>query len=347
MSIAMTRLKTLPFLLSLLLCASCATTEKGAGKKSTGVRITKETEALRIQVNGDLFALYNYNVSGAKRPYFYPVYGPSGKLTVRNWPMKEVPNEERDHPHHQGIWFGHREVNGMTFWDNNTNGGYQLHDKFVRISSGKDAGQFTEKVNWVDKDGNEVCRDERTVRVLNSPAGRFMDFEITIFATKTALHFGDDKDGLMAIRLAESMRLKIPKEWNKAKSGTKQGDGHIVVSDGSRDDDAWGKKGPWCDYYGPVDGETIGVAIFDHPDNLRYPTWWHVRDYGLFAANPFGKRHFEKLKDEHAGDFELAAGKSLTFKYRFYFHQGNEVQARVAEHYADYLRETSVRVTSR
>jgi hypothetical protein len=344
----MTRLKTLPFLFSLLLCASCATTENGSvKKKATGVRITKEEHDLRISVNGDLFALYNYNVAGAKRPYFYPVYGPSGKLTVRNWPMKEVPNEERDHPHHQGIWFGHREVNGMTFWDNNTNGGYQVHEKFVHISNGKDSGEFTEKVRWDDKDGKEVCRDERTIRILNQPEGRFMDFEITLFATGGKLHFGDDKDGLMAIRLAESMRLKIPKEWNKAKSGLKAGEGHIITSEGVRDDDTWGKRAPWCDYYGPVDGETIGVAIFDHPDNLRYPTWWHVRDYGLFAANPFGKRHFEKLKDEHAGDFELPAGKSISFKYRFYFHQGNEVQAHVAEHYADYLRQTSVRVTAR
>lgn len=343
----MTRLKTLPFLLSLLLCAACATTDQGARQKSTGVKITQDDKALNIKVNGDLFAVYNFAADGSKRPFFYPVYGPSGKLTVRNWPMKEVPNEERDHPHHQGIWFGHREVNGMTFWDNNANGGLQVHEKFVDVSSGKDSGQFTEKVRWDDKNGKEVCRDVRTITILNRPEGRFMDFELTLFATGGALHFGDDKDGLMAIRVAESMRLKVPKVWNDRKSGTKQGEGHIIVSDGSRDESTWGKKGPWCDYYGPVNGETIGVAIFDHPDNLRYPTWWHVRDYGLFAANPFGKRHFEALKDEHAGDFELAAGKSITFKYRFYFHVGNEVQARVADHYADYVRETSVRLTAR
>jgi hypothetical protein len=345
----MTRLKTLPFLLSLLLCAACATTDQGKGtaRKTSGVKITKDDKALNIKVNGDVFAVYNFAADGSKRPFFYPVYGPSGKLTVRNWPMKEVPNEERDHPHHQGIWFGHREVNGMTFWDNNTNGGYQVHEKFLEVSSGKDSGQFTEKVRWDDKNGKEVCRDVRIITILNKPEGYFMDFEITLFATGGPLHFGDDKDGLMAIRVAESMRLKVPKVWNDRKAGTKQGEGHIVVSDGSRDESAWGKKGPWCDYYGPVDGQTIGVAIFDHPDNLRHPTWWHVRDYGLFAANPFGKRHFENLKDTKAGEFELPAGKSITFKYRFYFHVGNEVQARVADHYADYVRETSVRLTSR
>jgi hypothetical protein len=105
----------------------------------------------------------------------------------------------------------------------------------------------------------------------------------------------------------------------------------------TKDEEAWRKRADWCDYCGPVGGKTVGVAIFDHPDNPRHPTWWHVRDYGLFAANPFGIHDFEK-KPKGTGDSTLPAGQSITFRYRFYFHRGNETQARVAERYQEYVR---------
>jgi 23S rRNA G2069 N7-methylase RlmK/C1962 C5-methylase RlmI len=132
----------------------------------------------------------------------------------------------------------------------------------------------------------------------------------------------------MAMRLNESMRLERKK---------KPAEGHIINSEGVRDGETWGKRANWCDYYGPVDGKTVGVAIFDHPQNPRHPTWWHVRDYGLFAANPFGEHDFEKLPNKEAGNLKLAAGQDLTFRYRFYLHEGDEKQGKVAEHYAEYL----------
>ena len=133
----------------------------------------------------------------------------------------------------------------------------------------------------------------------------------------------------MAIRLAETMRL-TPNKHNAGKAG-----GHIVQSTGVRDQATWGKKAVWCDYHGPVDGKTLGVAIFDHPSNPRHPTWWHVRDYGLFAANPFGVHDFEK-KPAGTGDLKVPAGQSVTFKYRFYIHEGDEQQSKVAQRYEEY-----------
>jgi Methane oxygenase PmoA len=124
------------------------------------------------------------------------------------------------------------------------------------------------------------------------------------------------------------MRLKQPKG---------PGEGHIVNSNGVRDGDTWGKRADWVDYYGPVNGKTVGVAIFDNPDNPRHPTWWHVRDYGLFAVNPFGWHDFDK-KPAGAGDFKIPAGQSVTFRYRFYLHYGDEKQAKVAEAYEEYAK---------
>lgn len=135
----------------------------------------------------------------------------------------------------------------------------------------------------------------------------------------------------MAMRLAETMRLKQPKG---------AGEGHIVNSNGVRDGNTWGKRADWVDYYGPVNGRTVGVAIFDNPGNPRHPTWWHVRDYGLFAVNPFGWHDFDK-KPAGAGDFKIPAGQSVTFRYRFYLHYGDEKQAKVAEAYEEYAKMAS------
>src|SRR6478736_1496794 len=120
--------------------------------------------------------------------------------------------------------------------------------------------------------------------------------------------------------LAETMRLK-----------GKVGHGHIVNSEGVRDDQTWGKHANWVDYYGPVDGKTVGVAIFDHPSNPRHPTTWHVRDYGLFAANPFGLHDFDPSQPPKAGDFTLPPGGTVTFRYRLFFHNGSTTEAHIAD----------------
>ena len=109
-----------------------------------------------------------------------------------------------------------------------------------------------------------------------------------------------------------------------------------MQSTGVRDADTWGKRAAWTDYSGLVNGKIVGVAIFDHPDNPRHPTWWHVRDYGLFAANPFGVHDFEK-KPEGTGNLTIPAGESVTFRYRIYMHEGDEKQGDVAIQYKAYI----------
>ena len=87
-----------------------------------------------------------------------------------------------------------------------------------------------------------------------------------------------------------------------------------------------------------MDDKIVGIAMFDHPQNPRHPTWWHVRDYGLFAANPFGQHDFEPGTEKGAGNLTVPAGKSITFRYRFYLHEGDDQQAKVAERYEQYVK---------
>lgn len=296
-----------------------------AEAKKDGVNITQQNGKVRVEINGQLFTEYNYQ--NVTRPYFYPIIGPGGASMTRHWPMKEVPDEDRDHPHHKGLWYTHGDVNGHDFWAEGKKSGKTVHETFLEIKSGPKVGVIKSQNKLVALDGTVVCTDERTVRIHNLPNDRILDFEITIQASKGDVTFGDTKEGTMAIRLAETMRVK-----------GKVGKGHIINSEGVRDGETWGKRAKWVDYYGPVDGKTVGVAIFDHPQNPRYPTWWHVRDYGLFAANPFGIHDFERLPDKKKGNWALPAGQSATFRYRFYFHQGDEKQGKVAERFQEYAQ---------
>jgi len=301
---------------------------------SKGVQITELPDRLRVEINGKLFTEYFFK--DVPRPYCYPLLGPSGMAMTRNAPMKEVAGEDRDHPHHRSFWFTHGNVNGLDFWTEGKEFCKIAHSKFTRISSGAQEGVIQSSQEWLGKDGTPVCTDERTFRIYNRPDNeRLFDYDITITAGKSDVTFGDTKEGSMALRLAETMRLKPNKE-NAGKPT-----GHIVNSEGVRDAATWGKRAAWCDYYGPVDGKIVGAAIFDHPQNPRHPTWWHVRDYGLFAANPFGRHDFESLPDKTAGDLVIPAGKSVTFRYRIYLHEGDEKESKVAERYAEYTKTTA------
>jgi hypothetical protein len=301
------------------------------------VTVKEEGDKVVVNFDGKLFTEYHFK--GARRPYFYPVIGPTGTGMTRNFPMKEVPGEETDHPHHMGLWYGHRSVNGAGFWENSAKVGTPLgqivHDSFKLVKGGSDSGLIEAKNKWVlDGSGEVLCTDERTMTFHQSKEGPMIDFVIKITAGEKELVFGDDKDGTMAIRVAETMRVDKPKPKNE--KTVSPGEGHILTSEGKKDKEAWGTRAKWCDCYGPVEGKTVGVAIFDHPSNPRYPTWWHVRTYGLFAANPFGQAQFEKLPDKEAGAFKIAPGKSETFRYRFYFHEGEPDAAKIDARYKDF-----------
>ena len=291
-----------------------------------GVTITREADQLRITVDGKPFS--NYHFKNTPRPYLYPLLGPGGLHMTRHWPMKDMPNEEHDHPHHRSLWFAFGSLNGVDFWSEGAKAGKTIHQDFITIESGKKVGIIKSSNQWVALDGKKICSDVRTIRIYRTGSDeRMLDFEITLRASEGDLTFGDTKEGMMSVRVAETMRVK-----------GKVAQGHIRNSEGVLDGATWGKRAKWCDYYGPVDGRTVGVAMFDHPSNPRYPTWWHVRDYGLFGANPFGLHDYEG-KPPGTGDLKVPAGESITFNYRIILHEGDTDQAKVGEKFDAFIKE--------
>jgi len=308
-----------------------------AGADNSGVKLTELPDKVRVEINGALFTEYCFK--GAPHVYFHPLIGPGGARMTRAWPMEDVAGEEHDHKHHRALWFSHGAVNGVDFWAETPKSGKIQHDELVEVKGGAESGVIRSTAKWVLND-EVVLRSENTFRVYARPANeRLFDFEITLKSGDKEVVFGDTKEGTMAVRVNESMRGVLPKKPSEKAASV--GQGQIVLSTGDRssgkgDDKAWGKRAAWCDYSGPVDGKTVGLAMFDHPGNPRHPTWWHVREYGLFAANPFGQHDFEK-KPAGTGNLVLAPKSSLTFKYRFYIHEGDDKAAKVAERYAEYV----------
>ena len=318
---------------SRLACSVCAAvlllSSLASFAAEDGVQIKNLEGKARIEINGELFTEYCY--TGAPHLYCYPLLGPGGVRMNRDFPMQTTtPNEEQDHKHHRSLWYAHGDVNGVDFWSEEAHAGRIQHVKFLEIQSGKFAGWIRSTNQWVNDEGGLICSDVTTLRVFNRPKSeRLFDFEITLFAANKDLILGDTKEGTMAVRLNEALRLKP----NKANVGKPVGS--ILQSTGAKDEETWGKRASWCDYHGLIDGKRVGIAIFDHPHNPRHPTHWHVRDYGLFAANPFGVHDFEK-KPKGTGNLVIPAGRSLTFRYRFLIHEGDTDAAKVADRYKEY-----------
>jgi hypothetical protein len=327
--------RVLPLLVSLCLVTSCTRL-----RPVDDVKLTPLADRVRVEIGGQHFTDYVFG-DGASRPYCYPILAPDGTPLTRDFPMKTGTGDDTDHPWHRSLWFAHSMMNNVDFWNEGTgDAGRSPKDKgrseqetIVETMSGA-TGTLRTRDRWIAPDGRLIATDERLLRFHGDNDGRYLDFEITLHALPdTPLLLGDNKDGTMAVRLAQWLTMP-----HKVKGQETGGTGHIVTAKGDRDAAAWGTRANWCDYHAERAGKTYGVAIFDHPQNLRHPTWWMARDYGLFGANPFGWHDYEaEFKNEpHKGDYTIPAGGSLTLRYRFYFHLGDETAARLAERYAAY-----------
>lgn len=315
---------------------------EGATDHGPGVVLEELPDGqLSIAVDGKEFTTYRFG-SDVVRPYFFPLIGPTGKSVVRNWPMVEgVAGETNDHPHHKGLYVAHGDVNGTDNWSEGPSHCTMRHTGFSRLVSGPVYGAFDETVEWLDRDAHTVLSETRRVTVFNLGGDeQMLDISLRFNSGSSTVTFGDTKEGgLISIRLASS--LDGPTKRHP------ENQGQIENSYGGRqEEETWGKRAMWCDYYGPLDGETVGVCMMDYPTNPRYPTHWHVRAYGLMTANPFGLHDFYNDSDTHRGDWTIPAYESRNFLYRVLLHRGTTAAAGIRERYHDFVNIPSVELSS-
>ena len=295
-----------------------------SGNNSAGVTLKHAKDSIEILVDGRPFTTYHF--VGYNKPIFFPVRAPNGTIITRGFPIvSDVPGEAKDHPHQKGIWLTHGDVNGVDYWSEGEMTGKIIHRKFDVEKSNSGVGVLKSENAWTPPSGQAVLREVREVRILSRPNVRIMDFNAQLTALGGEVKFGDTKEGTFGIRLAQPFSDKEGGRMENSRGGVGEGE-------------CWGKPAEWVDYSTKINNETVGIAIFSHPQGFRHPTHWHVRGYCLFAANPFGLHDFynDKTKD---GSYTLGEGKSLYFRYRVLIHLGTAKEANIAQEYNTFVRD--------
>ena len=326
--------------IALLSCCWVGLAAGAAEPRSVALR--QDDHGVTVEAAGRPFA--SYVVDESNKPYLWPVFGPTGKAMTRAYPMQDIPEEpaaQRDHPHHRGLTFGHENIadtdtwhDRSTFESDNKNHhrvaglGRIVHREFSKLESNGDRAVIEENCDHVDSAGKPVLVERRRLTFRADEATRCIDIdqEFSPVSGSGPLQLGDNKDAGLLVRVPTTMAVD-----------SKQG-GRIVNSEGQVNQDAWSQPARWCDYHGPVAGELLGIAFLNHPASYRHPTRWHVRTYGLFAANPFAQRGYDPALTDAATT--LGSGETLRLHHRILLHSGDEAAGGVAAAWQAYARET-------
>jgi hypothetical protein len=313
----MSRFRALSLASLFIVCSSYSLAEQPGA-----VVLKEESNHISVSIDGKPFTDYWFGKREDRpyaRPFFYPVLAADGAaVTDDHYGQKE-------HPHHDSLWVGHGDVNGANHWAlEGDKTPRQQHLKFERV----EGDMFVEDLEWEGTHHEPMLRERRTIRFEALGAGsRGIDFTLEFTPISGPVTFGDTKEaGLIAIRVAKS----ISDHPTITTSAGVHGEGMKAEKE------SWGKAADWCDLSGEVNGKEYGTAVFDSPANPRHPTRWHVRAYGLLAANPFGLSAFDKATPKHAGDFVMTPGKPVTFRYRVIVHQGDAKAANLDEKYKQF-----------
>jgi hypothetical protein len=320
--------------LLLAFAAAMAWTGSSQTKPSTsGVQLVANEASHRVDVliDGQPFTSYIWPDS-VKKPVLYPLRTAKGTLVTRGYPLDPRPGERVDHPHHVGLWFNYGDVNGLDFWNNSEaikpaeRGKYGtiVHRKIKHLQNGKHQGELEVEMDWLGPDGVAILREETTFVFHDGTGSRAIDRITKLTALDKRVQFNDNKEGVIGMRVARELEqpadkpevftdasgkaTAVPKLDNTGVSG------RYLSSEGKTGDAVWGTRGRWTILTGKIGHEDVTLAMLDYPKNPGYPTYWHARGYGLFAANTLGQKVFSDGKQTL--NFAIEPGQSATFKYR-------------------------------
>ncbi len=277
---------------------------------------------INVQIGGHLFTTYYFG--GFSKPFLFPLNSPVGASVTRSLNEDKKPGETTDHVHHRSVWSAYGDVNGHDYWGEGKGHGLQVAKSVEVVEKGPVCGTILSQISWETQKGEADLTETRKISVYGGLAEvRIIDFNIVLTPTTKSVKFGDTKEGgILALRVATVMDVPKGGKIQNAVGGLGE-------------EETWGKQAMWCDYSGKVEGQQVGVAILDHPGNPTFPMYWHVRNYGLMAANPWGLSEFKGKKFN--GSFTLDKGQSLDFKFRLVVHKGDAISGNVANHYLNYV----------
>jgi hypothetical protein len=311
---------------SMLLFSQCNS------QQAVDLKVNDAEKKVDVMIDGKLFTSYIYP-DNVKKPVLWPVMSPAGNMLTRSYPMINKEGDRTDHPHHVGIWLNYGDVNGLDFWNNSEaispekSDGYGTiyHQSIEKVKSGKGKASLLTTSVWKSPDNTIMLEEQTGFEFLASGNVYIIDRTTTLKAVIDEVKFTDNKEGMFAIRVAREMELPSEKPTKLMDSHgnvtkVEKMDNTFVKGDyrsaeGVEGKEVWGTRCRWMKLASEIKGEAVALVIIDHPSNAGYPTYWHARDYGLFAANTLGQKIFSDGKNEL--NLSLKKGESVTFKYRF------------------------------
>ena len=318
---------------AMVMALYCATAKENSAASGERIRVIPNEAERRVDVliDGQPFTAYIWPERIAK-PVLYPLRTAKGTFVTRGFPLEPRPGERVDHPHHVGLWLNYESVNGIDFWNNSEaikpqdapKMGTIRHRSIVSAKGGSEEGELEIEADWLTYDKKPLLQEHTRFVFRGGANFRSVDRITTLHALDQKVVFADAKDGMLGLRVVRALELPsdkpelftdasgrataVPKLDNTGVTGT------YLTSEGKKGNDAWGTRGRWCNLSGHIGEEPVTITIQDHPSNPGFPTYWHARGYGLFAANPLGEKVFSNGKEEL--NLTLAPNQSVTFRYR-------------------------------
>ena len=306
-------------------------------QKMEAVKIVKDKNENKynIFIGQKLFTSFWYPDT-LEKPVLYPLIAANGTAVTRGFPVHPIAGEPTDHPHHLGLWLNYENVNGLDFWNNSfaipaekkKQYGWIRTDRILKTSEGP-KGTLSYHANWTNQQKDVLLEETTRFEFSGNSHQRIID-RITVLTANTEVLFADAKDGMLGLRVAHE--LQIPETTDKKYTDDKGNvtvvksssdniaNGNYLTSEGKQGNDAWSTRAVWCKMYGKMKNDSVSITIIDHPKNPNYPTFWHARGYGLFAANPLGEKIFTNGKSEK--NLRLKKGESVTFSFRIVIDNG-------------------------
>ncbi len=307
---------------------------------------------IEVTIDGKPFTALNFRPT-EPRVYLYPLLASTGDPVTRDWPMKDNPlekeNKRQDHPHHRSMWCAYGDLRvgdfdkpGADFWAEGEKAGRnrQVLRRVLGRTDGPVFGRIEAEIDWIAADGTRVLVESRAYTFfVGNDDMRIIDVRTTFrFEDQDVMFFDTKEGGIVSLRLAVTMDetgVTVPERLR----------GQMCNSNGTVGRACWGQAAAWCDYVGTVNGRTLGVAVFDHPENFRHPTTWHIREYGLYTANPFGYSYF--TNKEKNGTHTFRKGEQVRFNHRVLIHTGDTRRAGIGEQWQLYSRPPEILVADR
>jgi len=302
------------------------------------VRFTGDNKdkIISVFIGNQLFTRFLFADSMAK-PVLFPINSSSGITVTRGYPLAPRPGEPTDHPHHTGLWMNYESVNGIDFWNNSfaipadkkQNYGHIVTDSVHRLV-GSSFGEIDYVARWCDWQQKPMMTEHTALKFWSEKNLRFID-RATELTADTAVSMPDIKDGFLGLRVARELQIAAGgrNEFTDKHGITtvtmadSLGTGDYLTSEGKRGDSAWATRGTWCRLSGKMKGDSISIVILDHPQNPGYPTYWHARGYGLFAANPLGQKVFSNGRESL--HFSISKNQTARFHYRIVIADGKNL----------------------